>query len=99
MKNGNGDGFFLWVDPRREARYNPRTFDQAAFLARAADLFQQKERWGGAAPGVVLAHPDQAGNGLKPAAQALGLAVVADPTVTAGTYRLGLAAEKGRVEP
>jgi hypothetical protein len=87
-------GFLLWVDPRLETGYNPRTFDQAAFLARAVVLFQTKPRWGGLPPAVVRAHPDQADNGLKPSAGALGLMVVSDSTVMAGTYMLGLTTEK-----
>ena len=91
----NAAAFWLWIDPRLAPGYTPAAFDQAVFLSRAADLFQTKERWGGRPPAVVLAHPDQAENGLKSAAKALGLVVVSDPTVTAGTYRLGLASEKG----
>lgn len=98
VATGDMAGFYLWVDPRLEPGHDPKTFDQAAFLARADDLFQTKRRWGGQQPAVVLAHPDQAGNGLKPAAKALGLRVVSDPTIAAGTYRLGLVGEKGGAE-
>jgi hypothetical protein len=82
--------YWLWVDPRREAGYNPKTFDEAAFLARAMVLFQSKERWRGQRPVMVIANPAQADNGLEPVAETLGLRVVGDPTVAAGTYRLGL---------
>jgi len=37
-------GLFLWVDPRREPGYNPRTHDLAAFMERAAALFQAKDQ-------------------------------------------------------
>jgi hypothetical protein len=93
--NGNGAGYWLWVDPRREGGYTPATFDQAAFLARAVVLFRTKERWGGQPPNTVRANPDQAANGLQAAAQVLSLRVVSDPLVTAGTYRLGVVNWKG----
>lgn len=96
MTNDSGAGFYLWVDPSREAGYNPRTFDQAAFLSRAVALFQAKAKWGGRRPQTVIAHPDQAENGLQPVARSLGLQVVSDPAVTAGTYRLGLSMAIGK---
>jgi len=57
IDTGNGAGFFLWVDPRREAGYDPKTFDLTAFLRRAVALFQTKERWKGQSPTVILANP------------------------------------------
>lgn len=96
----NGAGFWLWVDPRRETAHDPRTFDLAGFLGRAVALLQIKPTWGGQRPNAVKAHPCQAENGLEPVAQALGLQVIGDPTVAAGTYRLGLATDqKGDEQP
>jgi hypothetical protein len=73
-----------------EAAHNPKTFDRGDFLAWAVALFQQKERWRGQQPNTARVHPDDFGNGLRLTAEALGLAMLSDPTVTAGTYRLGL---------
>ena len=87
----NGAVFWLWVDPRREPGWAPATFDLGAFLARAVALFQAKERWAGELPNAVRVHPDQAANGLKPAAEVLGLRVVSDPKVAAGAFWLGVA--------
>jgi hypothetical protein len=81
------------VDPRREDAYDPKTFDPAAFLARAIARFQANPRWAGQRPTLLIAHPVQAGNGLRPIAQALGLHLVADATLTPGTYRLGMKGE------
>ena len=72
----NGAGIWLWVDPRREAGYNPRTFYQAAFLARAVALFQSKEQWDRQAPNTVRVHPAHTENGLPAVAQALGLQAI-----------------------
>ena len=86
----NGRGLWLWVDPAREVGYHPKTFNEAAFLARAVALFQNKRLWDGQAPNTVRVHPDQAQSGLPVVAQALGLQVKADPFVAPGTYRLGV---------
>ena len=91
----NGAGLWLWVDPAREAGYNSRTFDQAAFLARAVAVFRSKPTWNGDPPNAVKTHPDDiASNGLGPVATALGLRVIADPLVAPETYRLGIATDK-----
>jgi hypothetical protein len=90
MTNGNGTGLWLVVDPRREQGYTPATFDPATFLARAVALFQSKPTWSGQRPNAVKANPAQAGNRLEPAADALGLRVIGDPAVLAGTFWLGL---------
>lgn len=86
----NGADKWLWVDPRREDRFDPKTFDEGAFLARAIALFRSKEQWGGQAPNTVAAHPDQAEDGLRATAAALGLRVASDPLVAPGTYKLGI---------
>ena len=97
----NGTGWLLWIDPRKPGQ----EVDWTAALKEGAALFQTKPRWGGATPEVVLAKPahrdgsgtPQAENGLRPVAEVLGLHVVANPTVTAGTFRLVLA-RKGVAE-
>ncbi len=83
----NGAGWLLWIDPRKPGQ----EVNWTAALKEGVTRFQAKDRWGGAAPAVVVANPAQAENGLKPVAQGLGLRVVSDPTVTPGTFRLGLA--------
>ena len=83
-------GLWLWVDPAREGGYRPKSFDQAAFLARAVALFRSKDQWGGQLPNAIRAHPEQAENGLKPIAKKLGLRMQPDPYVAPGTYRLGI---------
>lgn len=85
---------WLWVDPRQEAGYSRATFDLSGFLERAIALFREKPWSGGQKPGRLMAHPAELGDGLEQAADTLGLAVTADPKVTAGTYRLALAEEK-----
>ncbi len=47
--------------------------DWPVALADGVARFRAKEKWGGAAPAVVLANPAQAENGLKSVAAALGL--------------------------
>lgn len=64
-----GAGYWLWVDPHREQGYDPKNFDQAAFMAQAVALFQTKDRWGSQQPGTVKANPAQTENGLKLIAQ------------------------------
>ena len=90
MTQNGGGGLWLWVDPAREAGYNLKSFNQAAFLARAVDLFRNKDQWGGQLPNTIRAHPEQAENGLKPLAKELGLRMQPDPYVAPGTYRLGI---------
>lgn len=90
---------WLWVDPHHEDGYNPVTFDTMLFLRRAMDLFQRKQEWGGLPPDSIRAHPDQAGNGLRPVAEALGLRIVVDARVMPSSYWLGVMGElKGSEE-
>jgi hypothetical protein len=86
----NGADLWLWVDPRRETGHDPGTLDLAGFLGRAVALFQTKPQWGGQRPNAVKANAGQAENGLEPVGAVLGLRVISDPTVAAGTYWLGL---------
>ena len=86
---GDGAGFWLWVDPRREVGYDPIRFDLERFLVRAMALFQSKDRWSGQFPNTVRAHPQQV-EGLELVARALGLRLKADPLVAPGSYRLGV---------
>jgi hypothetical protein len=87
---GNLDRW-LWVDPRQESGYDPSTFDVEAFLGRAVALFQSKPWTGGRKPRRLMVHPGQLIDSLENVAEVLGLEVVSAPTVTPGTYRLGLA--------
>lgn len=87
-------GWWLWVDPRQEPGYSPVTFDLAAFLRRALQLFQTKTWSGGQKPARLAAHPDQVARGLQDVADELGLEVVSDSKVTLGTYMLGLEQRK-----
>jgi hypothetical protein len=83
-------GPWLWVDPRREAGYNPESYDPAGFLERAVRLFQTKPHWEGRQPNAICANPAQVDNGLKPVAAELGLRLVIDPKVAVGTFWLGV---------
>jgi hypothetical protein len=85
---GDGSNLWLWIDPRLAGWKSGA--DLLPYLALAVDLFANKATWGGRSPQVIRAHPDDAGNGLGPAAAALGLAMVGDLYVPAGTFRLGL---------
>jgi hypothetical protein len=87
--------FWLWLDARQGTK-NP---DWPVALSQGVTLFQAKERWGGQAPNVVRAHPEQASNGMEAAARVLGLKVVGDPSVLPGTFRLGLAATEKEGTP
>ena len=89
----NGAGFWLWVDPRLEQDYDPKTFDQQDFLGRAVTLFRAKGRWRSQRPSAIKAHPDLVANGLTAAATSLGMRVLSDPRVAPGTYMLGLATQ------
>jgi hypothetical protein len=55
--------------------------DLAGDLDRAIRRFQEKPAWGGARPDVVRACPAFANDGLKPAAEAAGLRVIADARI------------------
>jgi hypothetical protein len=90
----DGRDRWLWVDPRQEPGYDLGALDLAAFLSRASDLFRSKEWTGGRKPARLAAHPIEVENGLKAMAESLGLELVSDPRVTAGTYRLGLASDE-----
>ncbi len=92
----DGAGRWLWLDPRQDAGHNPPSFDLAAFLQRAIDLFQSKEWTGGQKPGRLAIHPDQTIDGLSALAESLGLEVECDPLVNPGTYRLALPKDKTR---
>jgi hypothetical protein len=85
------EDLWLWVDPRQEIGYDPQSFDVASFLQRAIARFQSKSWSGGKKPTRLAANPIQEPNGLKPAAEALGLELVEDALVPAQTYRLGMA--------
>jgi hypothetical protein len=85
-----GAGYWLWVDPRQEPGYTPRSLGLEAFLHRAIARFQSKPWTAGRKPGRLAAHPDDTADGLKALVESLGLELVEDPLVPAGTYRLGL---------
>lgn len=90
----NGDGFWLWV-------YGPgKGGDLLSHLQRAMALFASKPTWSGQRPAMIRAHPVDTGNGLGPAAEALGLQVVSDRLCPPETFRLGLGDGEGgdRVE-
>ena len=89
-------GRWLWLDPRQDVGHNPPSFDLAAFLQRAIDLFQSKEWTGGQKPGRLAIHPDQMVVGLSALAESLGLEVECDPLVNPGTYRLALPKDRTR---
>ena len=86
----DGGGFWLWVDPRREAGYDQKGFDLEQFLSRAVALFRTKDRWKGQVPDTVRAHPQLVENGLKETAGALGLRALPDVLVAPETYWLGI---------
>ncbi len=90
LPGGDGRGFWLWVDPRREAGYDPKGFDIEQFLSRAVALFRTKDRWEGESPDTVRAHPELVENGLKETARALGLRALPDALVASETYWLGI---------
>ena len=81
---------WLWVDPQREQGYQPKTFDQAAFLARAVALFQTKLAWNGQWPNVVKVHPTDIAGSFESVAATLGLQVIGDSKVTVDTYMLSV---------
>jgi hypothetical protein len=77
--DSDGAGLVLWW------QLGP---DLALTLAQAVACFQTKPAFGGARPGVVRACPTLAADGIRGPAEALGLRVVADPRVLAGTVYL-----------
>lgn len=85
----DGADFWLWMAPEQAQSW-------AAALADGVARFRSKERWRGQAPNCVKVHvspdgaPSVTGDGLRPAALALGLVVVDDKHVAPGTYRLGI---------
>jgi hypothetical protein len=86
----DGTGRWLWVDPRQEGGYGQASYDVAAFLGRAVELFEGKPWAGGKNPSRLAVHPDHITQDLESAAEALGLDVLGDARVMGGTYMLGL---------
>ena len=86
----DGTGRWLWVDPRQEGGYGQASYDVAAFLGRAVELFEGKPWAGGKNPSRLAVHPDHITEDLESAAEALGLEVLGDARVMGGTYMLGL---------
>ena len=86
----DGTGRWLWVDPRQEGGYGQASYDVAAFLGRAIELFEGKPWAGGKNPSRLAVHPDHITEDLESAAEALGLEVLGDARVMGGTYMLGL---------
>ena len=80
---------WLWLDPGHSSRTGLAGPELSAFLRQAVELFRAKDWTGGQKPGRLAVHPTQETDGLKRVAEDLGLAVVIDPRVTRGTYRLG----------
>jgi hypothetical protein len=91
----DGTGRWLWVDPRQEGGYGQATYDVAAFLGRAVELFEGKPWAGGKNPSRLAVHPDHITEDLESAAEALGLEVLGDARVMGGTYMLGLGDRHG----
>jgi hypothetical protein len=91
----DGTGRWLWVDPRQEGGYGQGGYDLEAFLSRAVELFKSKPWAGGKNPSRLAVHPDHVTKDLESAADALGLEVLGDARVMAGTYMLGLADHSG----
>ena len=90
---------WLWVDARPGSSSEPGTMDLAASVRWAMGRFENKPWTGGRKPGRLQVHPDLLARGVEAMAEALGLVVVTDPTVTPGTFRLGLAEEDGSPRP
>jgi hypothetical protein len=101
----DAEGQWLWVDPRYESGYNPAAFELTGFLDRATKLFQSKSWTRGRKPGRLAVRPErpdqdeQEANGLKSAAENIGLEVVYDSRVPPGTYWLGLATDEQGQQP